>query len=475
MITQFLDAVDSFVWGVPLLILIMGIGLLLTIRLKGMQFIKLGRALKYMVRNEEGATGEVSSFGALCTALSATIGTGNIVGIATAVIVGGPGALFWMFIAACVGLATKFSEGCLAVLYRHKNPEGGFLGGPFYYIEEGIKERYGWNARWLGKLFAVFGCIAGAFGIGTITQINGIASAAESFFTAPTLFTIGADKNITIVTILVAVVVTVCAALVIIGGIKRIATVTTIIVPFMAIAYILISLIIIFKNITAVPQAIADIVTMAFGAKAVAGGAFGAFYLAITKGVARGVFSNEAGLGSAPIAAAAAQTNEPVRQGLVSMTGTFIDTICICTMTGLTIMVTGAYDIAIANGLEGVDVTAAAFTNGLPWAESIGPCILMICLAFFAFTTILGWDYYSERSLEYLSGNMTVVKVFRGLFIFAVLIGPFFTVSAVWTIADIFNALMALPNLVALLALSGVIVKETKNYFDRLDSGRIQE
>ncbi len=475
MITQFLDAVDSFVWGVPLLILIMGTGLLLTIRLKGMQFIKLGRALKYMVRNEEGATGEVSSFGALCTALSATIGTGNIVGVATAVIVGGPGALFWMFIAACIGLATKFSEGCLAVLYRHKNPEGGFLGGPFYYIEEGIKERYGWNARWLGKLFAVFGCIAGAFGIGTITQINGIASAAESFFTAPTLFTIGADKNITIVTILVAVVVTVCAALVIIGGIKRIATVTTIIVPFMAIAYILISLIIIFKNITAVPQAIADIVTMAFGAKAVAGGAFGAFYLAITKGVARGVFSNEAGLGSAPIAAAAAQTNEPVRQGLVSMTGTFIDTICICTMTGLTIMVTGAYDIAIANGLEGVDVTAAAFTNGLPWAESIGPCILMICLAFFAFTTILGWDYYSERSLEYLSGNMTVVKVFRGLFIFAVLIGPFFTVSAVWTIADIFNALMALPNLVALLALSGVIVKETKNYFDRLDSGRIQE
>ena len=475
MITQFLDAVDSFVWGVPLLILIMGTGLLLTIRLKGMQFIKLGRALKYMVRNEEGATGEVSSFGALCTALSATIGTGNIVGVATAVIVGGPGALFWMFIAACIGLATKFSEGCLAVLYRHKNPEGGFLGGPFYYIEEGIKERYGWNARWLGKLFAVFGCIAGAFGIGTITQINGIASAAETFFTAPTLFTIGADKNITIVTILVAVVVTVCAALVIIGGIKRIATVTTIIVPFMAIAYVLISLIIIFKNITAVPQAIADIVTMAFGAKAVAGGAFGAFYLAITKGVARGVFSNEAGLGSAPIAAAAAQTNEPVRQGLVSMTGTFIDTICICTMTGLTIMVTGAYDIAIANGLEGVDVTAAAFTNGLPWAESIGPCILMICLAFFAFTTILGWDYYSERSLEYLSGNMTVVKVFRGLFIFAVLIGPFFTVSAVWTIADIFNALMALPNLVALLALSGVIVKETKNYFDRLDSGRIQE
>ena len=471
MITQFLDAVDSFVWGVPLLILIMGTGLLLTIRLKGMQFIKLGRALKYMVRNEEGATGEVSSFGALCTALSATIGTGNIVGVATAVIVGGPGALFWMFMAACIGLATKFSEGCLAVLYRHKNPEGGFLGGPFYYIEEGIKERYGWNARWLGKLFAVFGCIAGAFGIGTITQINGIASAAESFFTAPTLFTIGADKNITIVTILVAVVVTVCAALVIIGGIKRIATVTTIIVPFMAIAYILISLIIIFKNITAVPQAIADIVTMAFGAKAVAGGAFGAFYLAITKGVARGVFSNEAGLGSAPIAAAAAQTNEPVRQGLVSMTGTFVDTICVCMMTGLVIMTSGAYDYALANGHEGAQVTIDAFSMGL-LGPTAGSFVVMCALAFFAFTTILGWDYYAERCCEYLfNGSKAAVQVYRWLYVFAVFIGPFLTLSQVWTIADIFNALMAAPNLIGLILLNGVVAREVKKYFDKLETG----
>ncbi len=475
MITQFLDSVDSFVWGVPLLVLIMGTGILLTVRLKGMQFIKLGRALKYMIRNEDGASGEVSSFGALCTALSATIGTGNIVGVATAVIVGGPGALFWMFIAACVGLATKFSEGCLAVIYRQKNPDGGYLGGPFYYIERGIKERYGWNAKWLGKLFALFGCIAGAFGIGTITQINGIASAAETFFESPTIFTIGADKNITVVTIIVAIVVTVCAALVIIGGIKRIATVTSIIVPFMAIAYVVIALIIIFKNIAEVPQAIADIVTMAFGAKAAAGGAFGAFYLAITKGVARGVFSNEAGLGSAPIAAAAAQTNEPVRQGLVSMTGTFTDTICVCMMTGLVIMTSGAYDYALEMGHEGAQVTIDAFSMGL-LGPSGGAFVVMCALAFFAFTTILGWDYYAERCCEYLfNGSKGAVQVYRWLYVFAVFIGPFLTLSQVWTVADIFNALMAAPNLVGLVLLNGVVARAVKDYFDRLETGAYKD
>lgn len=475
MITQFLDSVDAFVWGVPLLVLIMGTGILLTIRLKGMQFVKLGRALKYMVRNEKGAAGEVTSFGALSTALSATIGTGNIVGVATAVIVGGPGALFWMFIAACVGLATKFSEGCLAVIYRQKNPDGGYLGGPFYYIERGIKERYGWNAKWLGKLFAIFGCIAGAFGIGTITQINGIASAAETFFQAPTLFTIREEKNITAITIAVAVVVTFFAALVIIGGIKRIASVTSVIVPFMAVAYVLISLIIIFRNIAEVPAAVIDIVTMAFGAKAVAGGAFGAFWLAITKGVARGVFSNESGLGSAPIAAAAAQTNEPVRQGLVSMTGTFIDTICICMMTGLVIMTSGAYDYALKLGHEGAQVTIDAFSKGL-LGDSAGAFVIMCALSFFAFTTILGWDYYGERCCEYLfNGNRTAVQVYRWLYIFAVFIGPFLTLSQVWTVADIFNALMAAPNLVGLVLLNGVVAKAVKDYFNRLETGEYKD
>lgn len=475
MITQFLNAVDTFVWGVPLLVLLMGTGLLLTFRLKGLQFHKIGRALRYMVKNEADGTGEVTSFGALCTALSATIGTGNIVGVTTAMIAGGPGALFWMFIAACIGLVTKFSEGCLAVIYRQRNPRGGFLGGPFYYIEKGIKERYGWNARWLGKLFALFGCIAGAFGIGTITQINGIASAAETFFVAPTLFTIGEEKNITIVTIIVAVVVTVLAAMVIVGGIKRIATVTTVVVPFMAVAYVVISLIIIFANLDKIPDAVSRIVTMAFGARAVAGGAFGAFYLALTKGVARGVFSNESGLGSAPIAAAAAQTNEPVRQGLVSMTGTFVDTICVCMMTGLTVMVSGAYDYALEVGHEGAQVTIDAFSMGL-LGDTGGAFVVMCALAFFAFTTILGWDYYAERCCEYLfNGNMTAVQVYRWLYIFAVFIGPFLTLSQVWTVADIFNALMAAPNLVGLVLLNGIVAKAVKDYFNRLETGEYSD
>ncbi|MDD7130751.1 MAG: sodium:alanine symporter family protein [Firmicutes bacterium] len=471
-INAVLESIDGFVWGVPLIVLIFGTGLYLTCRLRVLQFRKLGKALKYMVHNEAGGSGEVTSFAALCTALAATIGTGNIVGVATAVVAGGPGAIFWMVIAACFGMATKYAEGLLAVKFRVDKGNGRYLGGPFYYIENGMGRKW----KWLAKCFAVFATCVGLMGIGTFTQVNGIASATKSFFDPEMKHAVNIlGTEYSIVTVITAIVVALFVGLVVIGGIKRIASVSSVIVPFMAIAYVGICLLILIFNAKAIPGAIVEIVESAFGLRAVGGGALGALFMAMQKGVARGIFSNEAGLGSAPIAAAAAQTNEPVRQGLVSMTGTFIDTICICTMTGLTIMVTGAYDIAIANGLEGVDVTAVAFTNGLPWAESIGPCILMICLAFFAFTTILGWDYYSERSLEYLSGNMTVVKVFRGLFIFAVLIGPFFTVSAVWTIADIFNALMALPNLVALLALSGVIVKETKSYFHRLDSGRIQE
>ena len=263
-------------------------------------------------------------------------------------------------------------------------------------------------------------------------------------------------------------------ALVVIGGLKRIASVTSIVVPFMAIAYIIICVVILIYNIEKLPSAVVMIVESAFGARAMAGGALGALLLAMQKGVARGIFANEAGLGSAPIAAAAAQTHEPVRQGLVSMTGTFIDTVIVCTMTGLSIMVTGAYDFSTANGLDGVDVTIWAFSNGLPWAAGVGSVILMVCLALFAFTTILGWDYYSERCLEYLTGGkMGVVKVYRWFYILAVLIGPFLTLSAVWTLADIFNGLMAIPNLIALVALSGVIVAETKSYFKRLEAGHI--
>lgn len=469
---DFLVWLDGIVWGVPLIVLIMGTGIYLTIRLGVLQFRKLPKALKYMVKNEEDGIGEVTSFGALCTAMAATVGTGNIVGVATAVVAGGPGALFWMVLAACFGMATKYSEGLLAVKFRVEKENGRFLGGPFYYIENGMGKRW----KWLAKLFAFFACGAGLLGIGTITQVNGIASATKNFFdpnNEHTVHIFGADYSWAIV--ITAIVVAVVTALVVIGGIQRIASVTTIIVPFMAIMYVGVCVAILIYNADKIPYAITEIFAGAFGLRAAAGGALGALMIAMQKGVARGIFSNESGLGSAPIAAAAAQTKEPVRQGLVSMTGTFIDTVIICSMTGLTIMVTGAYDFSIANGLDGVDVTAAAFGNGLPWAPQIGSAILMVALAFFAFTTILGWDYYAERSLEYLSGgNMKAVTVYRWLYILAVLIGPFLTISAVWTIADILNACMAAPNLIALLALSGVIVKETKSYFDRLNKGEIK-
>ena len=489
MVTQFLDTVDGIVWGIPLIVLIMGTGILLTCRLKVVQFRKLGKALKYMVHNEEGGSGEVTSFGALATALSATIGTGNIVGVATAVVAGGPGALFWMIIAACFGMATKYAEGLLAIKYRIKKEDGSYLGGPFYYIEKGMKEKTGHNWRWLGKLFALFGALAGALGIGTITQVNGIANAAKSFFDPNDQHLVhlfGGEYSIAVV--LTAIVVAVLSALVIIGGIKRIASVTTVVVPFMAIAYVIVCLCIVFYHIADIPWAVATIVKAAFSPSAVTGGVVGTMFIALQKGVARGIFSNEAGLGSAPIAAAAAQTNECVRQGLVTMTGTFIDTICICTMTGLTIMVSGAYETAnqmnIAGGIleggdavvDGAALTQMAFGMGLPWSQSAGAFVVMTALAFVAFTTILGWDYYAERCFDYLTnGNKAAIQFYRWVYIFAVLIGPFLTLSQVWTIADIFNALMAAPNLIALVVLSGVIAMETKDFFRRLDSGEYQE
>lgn len=472
-ITEFLKQVDNIVWDVPLIVLIMGTGILLTTRLGVLQFRKLGKAFKYMVKNEEDGIGEVSSFGALCTALAATIGTGNIVGVATAVMAGGPGAIFWMVLAACLGMATKYSEGLLAVKFRVDRGGGRFLGGPFYYIEKGMGEKW----KWLAKLFATFGVGAGLLGIGTITQVNGIASATEGFFDPNKEHVINIFGNdYSIATVVTAAVVAFVTGLVVIGGIKRISSVSSIIVPFMAIIYVVTCLSILIYNAERIPSAIVQIFEGAFGVRAVAGGALGALLLAMQQGVARGIFSNESGLGSAPIAAAAAKTNEPVRQGLVSMTGTFIDTIIICSMTGLTIMVTGSYDTALEKNLEGVEVTANAFSNGLPWSDSIGSFMLMLCLAFFAFTTILGWDYYSERCLEYLSGgNMKAVKIYKWMYIIAVFIGPFMTVSAVWTIADIFNGLMAIPNLIALVALNGVIVAETRSYFKRLNSGQIRE
>lgn len=461
-VNDFLAAVDNFVWGVPLMVLIMCGGLLLTVRLGVLQIRKLPLALKWMIKNEEEAEGEISSFAALCTALSATIGTGNIVGVATAVGAGGPGALFWMVLAAFFGMATKYSEGLLAVKYRVVAENGHSLGGPFYYIERGMGDRW----KWLAKVFAFFGVCVGLFGIGTFSQVNGIASAVNGFFDPDNAHCVKLlpflgkySWSVVIASLILAF----CVAAVLIGGVKRIASVSQIVVPFMAVIYVVFVIVLIACNITAVPAAFQVIVKAAFSPRAVTGGAVGSMLVAMQKGVARGIFSNEAGLGSAPIAAAAAQTKEPVRQGLVSMTGTFIDTIVICTLTGLSIVLTGAWQV---DGLEGVQVTTYAFQKGLPFPEEVSAFILMLCLVFFAFTTILGWDYYSERCLEYLSGgNMKSVKVFRWIYILAVFIGPYMTVSAVWTIADIFNGLMALPNMIALFALSGVVVKETKTFF----------
>ena len=470
-INSFLATVDNLVWGVPLMALIMAGGILLTARLGLLQIRRLPLALKWMFKNEEEGDGEISSFAALCTALSATIGTGNIVGVATAVCAGGPGALFWMILAAFFGMATKFSEGLLAVKYRVVAEDGHSLGGPFYYIEKGMGTKW----KWLAKIFAFFGVCVGLFGIGTFSQVNGISSAVHNFFDPNDLHCVKllpflGEYSWSV--IISSLVLSICVATVLIGGIKRIANVSQIIVPFMAIIYFAFAAILIIGNITAVPSAIAVIVKAAFSPKAVTGGVVGSIFVAMQKGIARGIFSNEAGLGSAPIAAAAAQTKEPVRQGLVSMTGTFIDTIVICTLTGLSIVLTGAWQVP---GLEGVDVTTYAFQQGLPFPPQISAFILMLCLVFFAFTTILGWDYYSERCLEYLSGgNIKHVKIFRWIYILAVFIGPYMTVSAVWTIADIFNGLMAIPNMIAIFALSGVVAKETRDFFQRHKEGKIK-
>lgn len=465
-INAWLTAIDNFVWGVPLMVLILVGGILLTFRSGLIQVKRLPLALKWMVKNEEEGEGEVTSFGALCTALSATIGTGNIVGVATAVCAGGPGAIFWMVVAAFFGMATKYAEGFLAVKYRVVDKDNHALGGPFYYIEKGMGEKFNMNFKWLAKIFAFFGVCVGLMGIGTFTQVNGIASAVQNFFDPDKLNTIVIPGIGTYswAVVIASLVLALCVALVVIGGIKRIANVAQVIVPFMAIIYVVFALVLIVLNITKLPAAIVLIVKAAFNPKAVTGGLVGSMIVAMQKGVARGIFSNEAGLGSAPIAAAAAQTKEPVRQGLVSMTGTFLDTIVICTMTGLSIVMTGAWQV---EGLEGVQVTTYAFQNGLPFPAKVSAFILMICLVFFAFTTILGWDYYSERCLEYLTnGKMGVVKGYRWVYIVAVFIGPYMTVSAVWTIADIFNGLMALPNMIALFALSGLVAKGTKEFFE---------
>ena len=458
--------IDDVVWGIPTIVLILVTGLILTIRTRGIQFTKLGRAFKQIFKKNEGE-GELSGFSALCTALSATIGTGNIVGVATAIAAGGPGALFWMWFAAILGTATKYAECMLAIKYREVKADGTVLGGPFYTIEKGM----GKNWKWLAVLFAIFGVAAGLLGIGTMTQINGITSAVNMAVKSSVAFTLFGN-DYTWATVIGGAIVTLCAALVIIGGLKRISKVAEKIVPAMAIIYIFLGLSVLIMNATKIPAAFALIFKSAFGWQAAAGGVAG-FVLkqvmdSMQKGIARGIFSNEAGLGSAPIAAAPVKTEEPVEQGLVNMTGTVIDTLIVCTMTGLAIVIAFCNPAFVSDGATGVQLTSKALSFNLGGDGVSVQFLLMLCLAFFAFTTILGWDYYSEKCLEYLSnGRMKFVMFYRVLYIVMIAIGPYFTVDAVFTIADITNGLMAIPNCIALIVLSGVVAKETKAYFDK--------
>lgn len=447
---EVLKNIDGIVWGPPLLILLVGTGIYFTFKLNFIQMFKLPLAIKYLFLNDDDksdneAKGEVSSFAALCTALSATIGTGNIVGVATAIATGGPGALFWMWVAAFFGMATKYAEGVLAIKYREVDENGEMSGGPMYYIEKGVGNKF------LANMFAFFGIAVALLGIGTFGQVNSISKAALISFNIPIWFT--------------AIIITILVTLVTLGGIKRISNVAEKIVPTMAILYILGALLVLICNFKAIPSAITLIIKSAFNPSAALGGTTGiTISLAIQMGIGRGVFSNEAGLGSAPIAAAAAKTKYPVKQGLISMTGTFIDTIIICTMTGLAIVLTGSFN----SGLEGAAMTTFAFENGLPFVI-IGKYIVNIGLIFFAFTTIIGWNYYGERCIQYLIG-IKGIKFYKIIFIALVGVGPFLSLNLVFIIADIVNGLMALPNLIGLIKLRNIVISETNNFFENINS-----
>ena len=444
-----LTKINDFVWGPPLLILLVGTGLMLTIRLRLLQVLKLPKAIKLIFKAENKGEGDINSFAALCTALAVTVGTGNIVGVATAITSGGPGALFWMWLAAFFGMATKYAEGVLAIKYRSVDSNGQVSGGPMYYIEKGLGKKF----KPLAIFFAISGILVALLGIGTFAQVNSIASSIDTV--------LGVDPKLT------SLIVAVLVGIIVFGGIQSISKVAEKVVPFMAIVYIVISLIIIGFNYQAIIPALVSVFKGAFTGTAAVGGFLGATVAqAIQKGIARGVFSNESGLGSAPIAAAAAKTEWPAEQGLVSMTGTFIDTIIICTLTGLTILVTGTWNV---EGINGAAVTQMSFAKVLP---GIGPYLIMICLCLFAFTTILGWCYYGERCLEYLAGVKSI-GLYRCVFVGLIAMSGFLKLEVIWVLADIVNGLMAFPNLIGLIGLSGVVVTETKLYMNHLKAKEV--
>ncbi len=439
LISEWVGALNSIVWGPVMLVLILGTGVILTVGLKAMPWRRIGASFRLLWQGRESrAAGDITPFNALMTSLSATIGTGNIAGVGTAIAIGGPGAIFWMWCTALVGMATKYAEAVLAVKYREVDEEGNHVGGPMYYIKNGLGRQW----HWLGLAFAIFGAIAG-FGIGNMVQANSVADAVST--------NLGVDKWVT------GVVMAVFVFAVLIGGIKRIAQVAGKLVPLMAIAYLIGGLVVILANITEVPGALWLIVQHAFTPTAATGGFAGAgVMIAIQMGVARGVFSNEAGLGSAPIAHAAAQTKDPVRQGSIAMLGTFIDTLIICTITALVIVMTGAW----SSGESGASLSSAAFGQGLP---GVGEWIVTFGLIVFAFTTMLGWSVYGERCVQYLFGKKSVLP-FRILWVLAIPLGATVKLAFVWLLADTLNALMALPNLIALLLLSPIVFKMTRDY-----------
>lgn len=445
-----LNQIDSFVWGPPLLILLVGTGILLTYRLRLLQIFQLKKALFLIFSAENKGSGDIDSFKALCTALAATVGTGNIVGVATAIKAGGPGAIFWMWIAAFFGMATKYAEGCLAVKYREVDSNGEISGGPMYYIKNGLGEKW----KPLAFLFSFCGVLVAYFGIGTFAQVNSIIDISN--------ITFGVSPYI------VGGIVTALVAAITLGGLQSIAKTAEKIVPTMAVVYFIVTVTILVLSWDKIPAAIMMVLESAFTPTAAMGGFLGASVIvAMRNGIARGVFSNESGLGSAPIVAAAAKTKWPAEQGLISMTGTFIDTIIICTLTGLTIIVSGEW----MGNLNGAALTNAAFGSVFP---TIGSYLLCICLALFAFTTILGWNYYGERCIIYLAGVKAVLP-YRIVFILLIASAAFLKLEVIWVLADIVNGLMAIPNLIALIGLSGVVVAETKRYNEYLKAEKVNK
>ncbi len=441
-----LNSIDSFMWGPPLIALLVGTGIYLTIRLGVIQVFRLPLALSLIFKAKNKGEGDVSSFKALCVALAATVGTGNIVGVATAVKVGGPGAIFWMWVAAFFGMATKYAEGLLAVKFRSKDEKGEVAGGPMFYIKNGMGEKWAPMATF----FAIACVLVAYFGIGTFPQVNAIVDSMNIAFGLPVAVSDG------ILTVLIAAIT--------IGGLKSIANVADKIVPFMAIIYVLFSIALIAMHINEVPDALSLIITSAFSGHAALGGFAGStIMMAMQNGIARGVFSNESGLGSAPIAAAAAKTKWPAEQGLISMTGTFIDTIIICSMTGLALVLTGVWH----GDAAGAMMTTNAFSSAF---GAFGAKLLTISLVLFAFTTILGWNYYGERAMIYLAGTRGLLP-YRVIFIALIASGAFLKLEAIWILADIVNGLMAIPNLIALIALAGVIVSETHLYMEHRRKG----